>query len=359
MSIFKEMLKSDETLFKNDVALDFSFHPKVIKYREKEQQYIAGCIKPLLQNRNGKNVFLYGKPGIGKTIAVENLLEGLNEEDIGDEEIYTLYVNCWNKNTTFKIMVELCDKLEYKFTQNKKTEELFKIIANIINRKSGVFVFDEIDKVEDFDFLYTILENIYRKSIVLITNHKDFLLNIEDRIKSGLAPDILEFKPYNKEETKGILEQRKGYAFHPGVWEEEAFRKIIEKTHEREDIRAGLHLMKEAGMNAENESSRKIQMKHVEKAILKIDEISIKNSEELDDETRFILSIIKKNSGQKIGEIFRKYQKEGGKTSYKTFQRRIQKLSENKFATTKKITGGIEGSTTIVNYLRTKKITDY
>ena len=35
---------------------------------------------------------------------------------------------------------------------------------------NAVFVFDEIDKLEDYDFLYTILEDIYRKAIFLITS---------------------------------------------------------------------------------------------------------------------------------------------------------------------------------------------
>jgi archaeal cell division control protein 6 len=359
MSMFKDMLKNDETLFKNDIALDFSFQPKILKYREKEQQYIASCIRPLLQSRNGKNVFLFGKPGIGKTIAVQKLLEALEEEDLGDEDIYTLYINCWQKNTSYKIVAELCELLGYKFTQNKKTEELFKIIANILNRKCAVFVFDEIDKVEDFDFVYTIIEKIYRKSIVLITNHKDFLLNIEDRVKSRLALDVLEFKPYNAEETKGIIKSRMDLAFYPGVWESPAISKVSDDTVEREDIRSGLHLMKEAGLIAENESSKKITLDHVTKALGKADQVSIKNPEELEDETRFILNIVKKNSGKMIGELFKVYQKEEGKSSYKTFQRKIQKLNINKFVTVKKITGGSQGTTTIVNYLGTKKLTDF
>lgn len=359
MSLFKDMLKNDETLFKNDIALDFSFQPKILKYREKEQQNIASCIRPLLQSRNGKNVFLFGKPGIGKTIAVQKLLEALEEEDLGDEDIYTLYINCWQKNTSYKIVVEICEILGYKFTQNKKTEELFKIIANIINRKCAVFVFDEIDKVEDFDFIYTIIEKIYRKSIVLITNHKDFLLNIEDRVKSRLALDILEFKPYNDEETKGIIESRKNLAFHSGVWESIAISKISEKTVEGEDIRLGLHLMKESGLIAEDKSSKKITIDHVNKALEKGNQVSIKNPEELEDETRFILNIVKGNSGEKIGDLFKVYQKEGGNSSYKTFQRKIQKLTVNKFITVKKITGGSKGTTTIVNYLGTKKLTDF
>ena len=356
MSLFNDMLKSDESLFKNDVALDFSFQPKVLLYREQEQRYIAACIKPLLQERNGKNIFLYGRPGIGKTTAVIHVKKELEEEY---DETYPLYVNCWQKNTSFKVIVDICDQLGYKFTQNKKTEELFKIIANMINRKSAVFIFDEIDKVEDFDFLYTILEKIYRKSILLITNHKDYLLNIEDRIRSRLAPDMLEFRPYNREETKGILEQRKSLGFHPGVWEDPAFSKVVEKAHEVEDIRSGLHIMKEAGLNAEAESSRKIEPKHVEKAIEKLSQMSIKDSGDLEDESRFILNIIKSNTGKRIGEIFKAYQSEGGESSYKTFQRKIQKLADNKFVNVKKITGGTEGSTTIVNYLRTKKLTDF
>ncbi len=356
MSLFKDMLKSDETLFKNDVALDFGFQPKVLMYRENEQRYIAGCIRPLLQNRNGKNVFLYGRPGIGKTVAVRHVLGELEEEY---DETYCLYVNCWQKNTTFKVIMELCDLLGYKFTQNKKTEELLKIVAGIINKKSAVFVFDEIDKAEDFDFLYTILEQIYRKSIITITNHKDFILNIEDRIKSRLAPDMLEFKPYNKTETRGILGQRMKLAFFPDVWDNDAFARVTEKTFETEDIRSGLHLMKQSGLNAEADSSRKVLLQHVERALGKLDEISIKNSEELEDESRFILGIVKDASGRKIGELFRIYQDAGGSSSYKTFQRKIQKLADNKFVNVKKITGGTDGSTTIVNYLRTKKLTDF
>jgi len=360
MSLFKDMLGADETLFRNDVALDFSYQPKVLKYRDNEQRYVAGCLKPLLMNRNAKNLFVYGKPGIGKTVAINHVLNSLEEEDLGDfDEVYPIYVNCWQKNTTYKVILELCEKLEYKFTQNKKTEDLFKVVANIVNRKAAVFVFDEVDKCEDMDFLYTILEQIYKKSIILITNHKDFILKIEDRVKSRLAPDMLEFNAYNQAETRGILEQRKEWAFLPEVWDGPAFEMVVQKTFEAADIRSGLHLMKESGLNAESASSKKILAEHVENAVGKIDEISVKNQDELDEECRFVLKIVKDDSGKKIGELYKNFQEAGGKSSYKTFQRKVQKLSEGGFVTTKKVTGGTEGSTTIVNYLRTKKLTDF
>ncbi|MBN2458460.1 AAA family ATPase [Candidatus Woesearchaeota archaeon] len=356
MTIFDDMLKEGESLFRDEIPLDFSYIPKPLKYRENEQRMIAACMKPLFENSNGRNVFICGRPGIGKTVAVRHLL---NEIEDNHDEVIPLYVNCWQKNTTYKIMVELCEQLDYKFTQNKKTEELVRIVANIVNKKTAAFAFDEIDKAEDLDFIYTILEQVFKKSIVLLTNYKDWLLHLDSRIKSRLLPDIIEFKPYNAPEIKGILEQRMTYAFVPGVWEDDALALAVAKTCELEDIRTGLHLLKESGLAAEAQSSKKISIPHVEKAIEKLELLSIKSSEDLEDEARFILGIVKDASGKKIGDLFKIYLVEGGKSSYKTFQRKIQKLSDNGFVGTKKISGGPDGSTTIVNYLRTKKLTDF
>jgi len=362
--MYDDMLKSDQSVFMNHDALGFEFQPKILLHRSKEQKYIAGCMLPLFHERDSRNLFFYGKPGIGKTLAAKHVLDSIEDpedDQYGDlsDKVYPIFVNCWQKNTSFKIVEDICTQLNYSFTQNKKTDELFKIISNMINRKSAVFVFDEIDKVQDMDFLYTILEQIYRKCIILITNEKDWILGLEDRVKSRLNPDILEFKPYTKQETLDILKQRVKYAFVKDTWDDKAFMMVADKTYETEDIRSGLHLMKEAGENAEMESSRTISIKHVEKALAKIDELSVKDKEELEDESKFILGIVKKSTGSRIGELYKLYKEEGGKSSYKTFQRKIQKLADGKFVNVNKITGGAEGSTTIVNYLRTKKLTEY
>jgi len=56
MGLFNNMLSNDESLFINSIALDLDFQPKLVPYRENHQGYIAQCIKPLLQQRNGKNL---------------------------------------------------------------------------------------------------------------------------------------------------------------------------------------------------------------------------------------------------------------------------------------------------------------
>ncbi len=354
--LFKEILKSDETLFKNDVALDFSFQPKIVPYREKEQRMVANCIHPLFQQKNGKNVFIYGQPGVGKTVAVKHILNELEEET---DEIVPIYINCWQRNTTFKIVAEICEMMNFKFIQNKKTEELFRWIKQTLNKKSVVLVLDEADKLEDFDLIYMVMEEMYRKSIILITNYKDWAANLEDRLKSRLIPELVEFKPYSFQETKGILKQRAEHAFHPGVMSEDAFELIAKKTAEMQDIRTGLHLMREAGLIAENKSSRKILLEHAKQALEKIDEFSIKNPKELASDEQMILDIVKGDSGKRIGDLFKMYQNKGGKLVYKSFQRKIEKLEKNKFICVEKTAGGEEGNTTIVKVNSEKKLTDY
>ena len=354
MGVFDNILGSEESLFRDDVALDYDYMPKLIPYREKEQFKIASAIKPLFVKRNGRNLFIYGNPGVGKTVACRHVLNELEEKT---DDIIPFYINCWQKNTTYKIILEMCNIIGYKFTQNKKTEELFDVLKGIINKKSAVFVFDEIDKVEDFSFLYSILENIYRKSIILITNYSNFIQKIDDRVKSRLTPEMLEFKPYNLEETGGILKQRMEYAFND-VWDDYAFDAVVKKCYEMKDIRLGLFLMRESGIIAEDRSSRRITIDDVKKAIDKVDKFTKKDENSLDSEERMIFNIIKENSGKKIGELFKIYQERGGTSVYRTFQRKINKLASDGFISIEKVTGK-GGNTTIVRYEKVKRLTDF
>lgn len=350
MSFFNNILKSEETLFKNEDSLDPEWIPKILPHREKQQFQVVNCIKPLLQGRNGRNVLIYGGPGIGKTAAVKWVLRDLEENN---DDVFPIYINCWQKNTSYKILCEICNQVNFVFTQNKKTEELFEAVKNIINKKSAVFVFDEIDKLEDVNFIYSLINDIYKKSIILITNYKDWYFTVEDRIKSRLLPESIEFTHYNKKETKDILKTRIDYAFFPNVWSEESIELVTDKSYQKKDIRVGLKLLREAGLEAEEQSSKKILLKHVEKVIKKI---NLEEPSILDQNDKILLRVLKKNNDERIGELFKKYLESGGKGTYKSFQRKIDKLEKGKFIKTKKIIGGRKGTTTIIEY---KKLTEY
>jgi archaeal cell division control protein 6 len=356
MGLFDDALSSGESLIRNEQALDYEFLPKLLPFRENEQHYLATCIKPLFTGRSGRNVLIHGVPGIGKTAATKAVLRELEDQT---DEVYVVYTNCWTYNTSFKILTHICEELGYKFTQNKNTTELMKVITSIANKKAAVFVFDEVDKVEDFDFLYSILEEVFRKAVFLITNYKSWLMELDERIKSRLTPELLEFRQYNAQETKEILKQRSEIAFHPTVWNVDAFDTVAKKAGEVKDIRAGLFIMKNAALEAESKSSKKITIDHVKTALARLDEFFVKNQEELEDDTRTILDLVTKTPGKKMGDLFSIYQKNGGKGSYKTFQRKIARLEQNRFISLEKSGGGAGGNTTIVNKNTTKNLDDF
>ncbi len=348
--MFKDMLGSEESLFRDSVALDYDYLPKILKFREVEQRHFATCIKPLLASRNGRNLFVHGAPGIGKTAACRWVLRDLEEET---DSVIPIYVNCWKHNSSFKILTDICNQLGIRFIVNKKTSELFEEVKKILNKKAVVLVLDEVDKLDDFDLIYMFLEEIYRKSLFLITNYRETLNKVDERIMSRFNPEFLEFKSYNAEETKGILQERMKYAFVPGVWDNYAFGLVIKKCVEAQDVRAGLYLMRESGNIAEDKAGRKILLEHVKEAVQKADEFTIKDKDDLDEDVQVILEIVKSNSGLKMGDLYKKY---GGKMSYKSFSRKIEKLSKGKFVSLKKSTGE-GGNITIVNYER--KLTEF
>ncbi len=356
MGLFDNMLKDNESLFLDTVALDYDYIPKLLPYREKEQHKIANSIKPLFQKRNAKNLLIYGLPGVGKTVATKHVLKELEDET---DEIIPIYVNCWTHNSSHKIICQICEQLGYKFIQNKKTNELFTIIKEKLNKVGVVFCFDEIDKLDDFDFLYFILENIYRSCIILISNYKSYLNNLDSRLKSRLTGEFLEFKSYNEAQTVGILRNRLKYAFVSNVWDEGAFNMIAEKTWLMQDIRSGLYLLRESGNCAEDQSLKRITTEHVKSAIKKLDEFSVKDKKDLVDNTKFILEIIKNNSNTRIGDLYKLYEDKGGNLSYKSFTRHIDKLEKGNFVKIEK-RAGYGGATKIISFKeKEKKLSEF
>src|SRR3989338_6218439 len=97
--LFDKVLRSEESIFLNPQFLDYDYQPKLVPFREAQQSYIATCIKPLLQRRNGKNIIIYGKPGVGKTVSLRHVLNEL-KDDYSDE-VHCLYVNCWKRDSSF------------------------------------------------------------------------------------------------------------------------------------------------------------------------------------------------------------------------------------------------------------------
>lgn len=345
-----DFLAADQTIFSNPDALDPDFVPKKLPHREGQQDYIATSIKPLFHDRSGKIVLITGTPGIGKTAATKRVLEDLKEFE-SDRIIGQVFLNCWKFNTTYKVLCDIAKQVGFPFTQNMKTNEIIeKILKKISNMDGIVLVFDEIDKAEDYDFLYFVLEEIQRKTLILITNEKNWGTEIDSRIRSRLIPETIEFKPYTPKEVHDILKERRKYAFYEDTWDGKAFDQLTEKAAEYRDIRVGIKLLKVAGEIAEGDSSPKVLQKHVNEAISRIDEFKIKSSGDLTDEEKHVLSLCKQNNGRHFGSLFQAYLASGGAKSEKTFKRKLEKLQNKGLITLEQSGTGFKGRSTIIRY---------
>ena len=350
--LFKKVLRDDESLFKDQLVLDYEFVPPDVKGRIKEKEFIAFCIKPLFSERSGKNILAYGIPGIGKTVSCRHVLDELKKET---SEISPIYINCWKKNSAHKVVLEICKQIGYNFIANRTTEELLDKISRILNKKASVIVFDEFDKLKkDVDFLYNLIEDVSKKTIIIITNDKDWLTNLDSRIKSRLFLEELEFKPYNQNEVFEILKQRIDFAFFPNVFSDEALETIVNKTFELKDVRTGIYLLKETGDFAELEASRTITKEHAIKAINKLDKLNVR-SDRVEEKNDELLKLIEENKNITTSDLFKKYSKN---ISYKTLLRRLQDMQKTGLVELKTINKG-ECKKTIVNIKEFKKISDF
>ncbi len=256
------------SLLINPAVLEQTFLPRLLPYREEQHKYLAECIKPLMEGRNGMNLLITGGVGIGKTACVRYILRMLREET---DNILPIYINCWKRDTTPKIINDIADQMDVKTAEKISSDEMLNILIGKFAKYDGVvFAFDEIDKVTDFDFLYRIAEDVPRKAIFMITNIGEWIAKLDRRLMSRITPDRVDFKPYKFEEIRGILYERQKAAFAPGAWDYNAFEEIIKKTHSLGDIRSGLFLMKAAGEVATARNAPKIVMEDVSKALGKL-----------------------------------------------------------------------------------------
>jgi cell division control protein 6 len=262
----EDLLSAEESLFTAPGILEIDYLPRLMPYREDQQKYLARVISRLPSL--GTNVLITGPPGIGKTACVRWVFRELRES--GESDATPLYINCWQDNSAEKIGIRLAGQFGINTAYRKADEILSLVLQKIKTLKAVVLAFDEVDKLERESFLYNFTEELPHKSIFLISTKKDWLARIDERVRSRLMPELMEFDTYSKEQTQGILAERRDHSFVPGVWNPVAFDRVVERCYASRDIRTGLALLKNSGLIAEHEGVRKIRQDHVEAAVRKL-----------------------------------------------------------------------------------------
>lgn len=273
MSLFERYLRAEESLFRNQIALDSEFLPDRLLHREGQIKEIANCIGPILKGNKPKNVFIHGPTGVGKTAVIKYLL--LKELPQVSAKTKSIYLNCWNQNTRFNILKSILNKFGIIAPGGSvSSAELYQRLENLLKTKNLILGLDEVDQLSPkygHEVLYDLLRIEGMVGLILISNDPYALAYLDQRIRSSLNVEEIEFKPYKRQEVFEILKSRSEMAFFPRVITEDQIRRISNFVFDYGgDIRIGLYALKEAGMLAEQEALRKIEDKHVEEALGKI-----------------------------------------------------------------------------------------
>ncbi len=344
-----KFLEEYETLFRNEDVFNYEFLPEKLPGRETEIEEISLTIKPLVHNRTPSNLFISGPRGVGKTACVRFVFRQVEE----NTPIKTSFINCWEHSSSFSILQKVAIDIGIPIPRKGVSkDELISVMRNKIKNVKGVAVaLDEVDKLEEQDILYQLTEFFGKKiAIVLITNHKEFLLDLEERIKSRLGLLHLEFNPYTKDQVEEILRERIKIGLKPGAIDEKAFNLIVDACYKSEDIRKGLFLILTAGRIAENKQRLKIKVEDVKEAIDKMKEsFDVDTKKITNPEEKFILECIKKNPGKTSGEIFKYYKKNGGKLGERSYRKYINHLIQLNLIEAKELNKGQRGRTRVLN----------
>jgi len=290
------------SVFKREEVLYPEYLPLNLPHREGQIKLISENLSLLLKNSKPMNIFIYGPPGVGKTVVAKFILREFEQYS----GIKNIYINCWQYNTSFAVLSEIGITIgAFVSRRGWAKDEIFSRIVQTMenNRLNLIIVLDEIDQLikNDASVLYDLLriENYTKQkiSLIFISNDKYVFRNVEDRIKSSLNLEEIEFKPYTFLEMKDIVEQRMKEAFV--AYEEGVSALVAAKAAEKGDVRVALEILLKAGRIAKD----KLRVEDVKKVIK--EEINPKTQEimkVLSEEEKRILEILDKPKTTK--EIF-------------------------------------------------------
>ena len=283
---FENFLKKNP-IFVDKKALQSNYTPGVIPHRDDLIKQIAGIMAPSLRLERPSNLFIYGKPGTGKTLSIKHIMNQLLETS-KDKNIplEIFYLNCKLKrvaDTEYRIIAHLSWCLGQNVpATGLPTDEVYRLFVNILEKekKLVILILDEIDQLVSRagdEILYNLtrlnseLKNV-DMSIVGISNNLIFADHLDPRIKSSLSEEEVVFPPYNALQLQDILRERAKLAFRDNVIEDGVIEKCAAyAAREHGDARRALDLLRVAGELAERKNKDKLTIDFIDMAEEKIE----------------------------------------------------------------------------------------
>ena len=274
MSVLNDLLVESK-VFANREVLSPHYIPKKLIARDREINSIEKAIAPSLKGERGRNLFVYGKTGAGKTSCIKYVINEVN--NIPNTRARISYVNCRIYNSRYRVFSKIIsDHLPTYAKRGYGVVDLYEKLTGWIEEdgKTLIVVLDEIDVVKDLDNLIYALTRINSEikaggvSMVGISNTVSFKESLDPRSLSSLYETELVFTPYNANELFEILIDRSTTGLRPGTVNEDVLRYIAAAaTKDGGDARFSLNVLSRAGEITEEKNSDRITLEDAQHAI--------------------------------------------------------------------------------------------
>jgi cell division control protein 6 len=281
--IFNHFLKQS-IILKNREALRPDYVPENLPHRDEQIRKLGWILAPVLKGSRCSNMFIYGKPGTGKTAVTRFVLQHLSAKSSEiDAPLGVSYINCRVAGSEYRVLSMLSQsvKVPVPFT-GISTAEVFERFKQGLKAMGGILitVLDEVDmlvKASGDKLLYELTrvnETSPTGKIVLIgiSNDLNFKDLLDPRVLSSLSEEEIVFHPYTADDLYDILLERAKIALVPDGVTEGALRLCAAlAAAEHGDARRALDLLRVAGELAEREGGKAITEEYIRKAQWKIE----------------------------------------------------------------------------------------
>ncbi len=270
---FDDIFKESSIFAKKDV-LSPHYIPHNLLFRDRQIQEIAKYLTPSLRGERGRNLFIYGKTGTGKTSCMKNVIDRIKNLPVSKARI--TYINCRIYNSRYRILHKIVgDTMPLYAKRGYGMSDIYEKVINWIEEdgKILVVVLDEIDIIKDLDdLIYTLTRansdiKAGGMTIVGISNRVSFKDDLDPRSLSTLYENELAFPPYDSNELSLILKERAEEGFRKGVVDQSAINlSAAIAAKDSGDARLALKILTKAGELAEEKGLGAVTGNEVQEA---------------------------------------------------------------------------------------------